>query len=100
MPPAGDVVKGQWFVGVVEQSSKPPTGTPFNRKTAPKAAGDGNPKGRWRDGLCDCCVLGKCHSVCCMSCFCGPGEFLVSYICVDRAVGAVSFRCHRDIHCW
>jgi Cys-rich protein (TIGR01571 family) len=29
------------------------------------------PVGRWRDGLCDCCVLGCCHAHLCLACFCG-----------------------------
>jgi Cys-rich protein (TIGR01571 family) len=30
------------------------------------------PFGRWRDGLCDCCALGFCHPVCCLTCWCYP----------------------------
>lgn len=28
------------------------------------------PNGRWRDGLCDCCALGCCHPVCCLTYWC------------------------------
>jgi Cys-rich protein (TIGR01571 family) len=30
------------------------------------------PFGRWRDGLCDCCALGFCHPVCCLTYWCYP----------------------------
>lgn len=30
------------------------------------------PHNAWRDGLCDCCSLGCCHSVCCLGFWFGP----------------------------
>jgi Cys-rich protein (TIGR01571 family) len=30
------------------------------------------PTGRWRDGLCDCCIHGCCHALCCLAFWCRP----------------------------
>lgn len=37
------------------------------------------PSGRWRDGLCDCCTLGCCHTHACMAywcCACTLGQIM------------------------
>ena len=43
-----------------------------------KPVADGIPTGAWRDGLCDCCMFGPCHAMCCLSYWFGPGTFAVA----------------------
>ena len=64
--PAGGVVAGQRFGAIVLHHD--------DNNNVAAAAQDPHmiPRGRWRDGLCDCCRFGCCHPQCCLTCWCGP----------------------------
>jgi len=62
--PEGGVKKGQRFYAhVLHQDEE------MGKVTG---GGHGIPVGAWRDGICDCCVHGCCHPVCCLSYWCQP----------------------------
>ncbi|KAI2513576.1 PLAC8 family [Fragilaria crotonensis] len=65
--PEGGVVMGQTFVGDVVPST-----AAISDSVVQKPVNDGIPTGQWRDGLCDCCIFGPFHSMCCLSYWLGP----------------------------
>ena len=57
-----------------------PQGLPIPQKASNDgiptgAINDGIPTGAWRDGLFDCCILGPCHAMCCLTYWLSPGRF-------------------------
>ena len=77
--PAGGVTAGQRFAALILDEGNAVAGTSTG------ANPHGIPTRRWRDDLCDCCKLGCCHPLCCLSCWCTPcalgqGTFLL--LCV------------------
>ena len=59
---------GQTFVADVVQET-----AANSDSIVQKPVNDGIPTGGWRDGLCDCCMFGPCHAMCCLSYWLGPG---------------------------
>jgi Cys-rich protein (TIGR01571 family) len=56
LQPTGGIQKGQNFHGTIVSQDNVRVGR-----------GDNIPVGAWRDGLCDCCILGPCHPSVCLS---------------------------------
>jgi Cys-rich protein (TIGR01571 family) len=65
--PDGGVVVGQQFDAIIVSEA-----TASNISPSSSSALHNIPSGRWRDGLCDCCIHGCCHAVCCMGLWCTP----------------------------
>ena len=57
--PAGGVKEGEQF------------------QAAPLEGSGAIPTGQWRDGLCDCCRHGCCHSMCCLGLWFQPCKLFV-----------------------
>lgn len=71
MKPSGGVQEGELFRAKVLRKSS--LGL-INPTTSTKKDADLHkiPVGRWRDGLCDCCVMGCCHAHLCLAWRCAP----------------------------
>ena len=62
--PQGGVQEGERFMASVI------------RENAADSEAEHIPVGHWRDGLCDCCIHGCCHPLCCLAFWCSPGKLV------------------------